>query len=124
MLGLDNKKYYSLLKSENAGDITDYKITFPKDIKDEDEVTLKNIKAIKVAYNVTVNANNIFTFVTAVFSKNDYNFKLDLWIKDGLYSDQKDYIDKIINSIDFTEKPKSNPPDATTDTKTSPIIKQ
>ena len=115
MLGVDNKKYYDLIKSENAGDIQDYKIKLPKDKDSGNEVTLKNIRAIRLTYNATINANNIFTFNTALFSKNDYNYKLDIWTNSNQYDNNKDYIDKIINTIDFIEKPKTDI-DSTTDT--------
>jgi len=99
-INLDNKKFSEMLKEESLQDVTDYKITF---IKENTEITLKNINAIQSIYDVTINTNNQFRFITTLFSKNNFNYKLDLWINKNLYEPHIDYIDKIINSVDFVE---------------------
>jgi hypothetical protein len=132
LLGVDNKKYFEAIKRENESEINTYRVSTPKketessskssnsDDKSKrekyeitgEEVTLKNVKALQSIYDANLNPSNEFRFITTLFSKNDYNYKLDIWIRKTLYDNQKEYIARIINSIDFIETDKEKKEDS------------
>lgn len=106
-LGLDNKKYLENLKTLSTKQITDYKIKFIS----EEEVVLKNIKALRTVFETVLNNNNKFIFDSIIFKYQDFNFKLDLWIKKSLYEENEYAIQNVYDSVDFSfedeEKTKS-----------------
>jgi|GEM_PF-1494616 len=97
-LGLSNDEYFDKIKDESKKDITDYNI---KIIAEDEEFILKNIEAYNFVSEIKLNANNIFIFDSILFVNSNYNFRIDVWIAKDIYENQKSYIHKIYNSIDF-----------------------
>ena len=119
-LGLTNEKYYEFIKKTTAEEITNYKIVFKEE---NEEAIFKNIKAFSAIFEATINPNNIFIFYTVIFNKDNFNYKIDIWIKNELYETEKNYIDSIINSIDFISTENIQNADTTDDTKKEEIKK-
>jgi hypothetical protein len=111
-LGLENTKYVEKLKLVNTADFTNYAIK----ILNDKEVTLTNIQAYSLIYEMTLNAKNIFTFDSIIFKNQNNNFRIDMWILKNDYENQKQYILSLFQTIDIIDIINEPQKDATTDT--------
>ncbi len=97
-LGLTNIKYLEINKSLSKKEITDYKIQFLEEVE---EATFKNITATTLLFETKINPNNSFIFDSLLFNKDSFNYKIDLWTRSENFEIVQDYINSLINTIDF-----------------------
>lgn len=111
-LGLTNEKYFELIKISTKEEIQKYKIVFTEE---NEEAIFKNIKGLLAVFETTINSNNIFVFNTFIFSKDGFNYKIDIWIEKDLYEIEKSYINTVLDTIDFISIENIPSPDTTDD---------
>lgn len=96
-LGIEPQEHFEDFQKEREAVAAAYNIKY--EIKEE--VVLKNIQAYQVIYDILINDNNQFKFHTLYFSNNAYNFRLDIWVRKEAFDSQKDYIFRLLQTVDF-----------------------
>ena len=96
-LSIPSEQYIKNVKQQNAGEISKYKIEFVE----EKKIEFDKFEAINLIYNIAINHINVFIFDTIVFKNFENNLKLEFWVENSEYEENKEYFNQIFNSISF-----------------------
>lgn len=98
-VNLTNEEYFNAISNSMA----DYFYKYNLKIEKNEDILLKNIKVKHIVIKARINQNNIFIFDTILFKINRYNVRIDVWLNEKEYENQKNYILSLYNSISIIE---------------------
>ncbi|MBN2544187.1 MAG: hypothetical protein JXB50_00220, partial [Spirochaetes bacterium] len=79
--------------------MTEYLSKYQMKFLKNEEVLLKSVKVRHVVTYVEINFNNKFIFDSILFKLDKNNIKIDVWIDEISYDNEKDYIMSIYDKI-------------------------
>lgn len=95
VLNMSNEEYLDNINSSMTEYLSKYQMKFLKN----EEVLLKSVKVRHVVTYVEINFNNKFIFDSILFKLDKNNIKIDVWIDEISYDNEKDYIMSIYDNI-------------------------